>query len=105
MNSQRKLLIIIIATILIVFVAYKSSHNVVSGTTSLDAKLLPELEKNIDNVGTVIIRSKGKSFKVKLENGQCVMPNKYSYSIGIEKIMDLVQNSANIKIIEKKFKC
>lgn len=98
---------IILATIItfVVLWAYSSSKSIVSKTSDgikAGTLLMPELEKNIDNVGTVIIRSKGKSFKVRKEAGQWVMPNKYNYPIGVEKIRDLVQNSAKVEILEKR---
>lgn len=102
---SKKNIILAAVTVVILLWAYSSSRTVVNtkvGEIKQDALLMPDLEKNIDNVGTVIIRSKGKSFKVHKENGQWVMPNKYNYPIGVEKIRDLVQNSARIAIIEKK---
>ncbi len=103
--NTKKLIIIAIVTVLVVLVAYKSAHNVVNTTVSTSKngkKLLPDLEKNADNVGAVMILSKGKSFKLHFENVQWLIINKYSYPVGVEKIRDLVQNSANIRIIEKK---
>jgi len=104
--KNSKLAIIIIAAALIVFGAYESSRNVVNHTSrggvANGAKLLPDLESNMDNVGTVIIRSKGKSFKVHLEDGEWVMPNKFFYPVPVEKIRDLVQSSAAVTILEKK---
>lgn len=100
MNTKRYFILIAVS-IIVLFWAYSASHNVVSNTTPTTL-LIPELAKNIDNIGTVIIYSKGKSFKVHSENDQWVIYNKYSYPVGPEKIRDLVQNSAHIKIIEAK---
>jgi len=98
---NKKLIIIIITTALVLFGAYKSSINVVSNSNTTE-KLLPDLEKNIDNIGNVIIQVKGKSFQIHLENGQWVIADRFLYPVGIEKIRDLVQNSASINILEKK---
>jgi len=102
---NKKYIFLIISTVIILLVAYAASQNIVKDTAKAEKNgelLIPELEKNIDNVGAVVIRSKGKSFKVHLEDGKWVMPNKYNYPVAPEKIRDLVQNSARIKILEKK---
>jgi hypothetical protein len=102
---NKKYIIFILSTILILLIAYKSSQNIVKDAAKSEKNqvlLMPELEKNIDNVGAVIIRSKGQSFKVQLENGNWVMPNKYNYPVSSTKIRQLVQNSAKIKILEAK---
>jgi|GEM_PF-3892066 len=102
---NKKYIILIASTVVILLLAYTSSQNVVKDTAKAEkneALLIPDLEKNIDNVAAVVIRSKGKSFKVHLEDGKWVMPNKYNYPVSSEKIRDLVQNSSKIKILEKK---
>lgn len=103
--TTKKYTILAIAALATLFWAYLASQKVVS-TKSAAMKqselLMPDLGKNIDKIGIVIIRSKGKSFKVHRKDGQWVMPNKYDYPIGVEKIRDLVQNSANVEIIEAK---
>ena len=106
MINDKKLIILTVITIVVAFGAYQSSQNVVSPSiyknTSENKKLLPDLEKNLHNIGTVIIRSKGKSFKVSLTDGQWVMPNKYSYIVPTSKIRDLVNSSAQAVILEEK---
>lgn len=104
MNTKRYFILTVVSVMILSW-AYFASHNVVSRNTNNEGSstlFMPDLRGNIDNIGTVTIRSKGKLFKVHFENGKWVMPNKYSYVVSAEKIRDLVQNSARMQIIEEK---
>lgn len=104
MTTKKYITITLIALAILVW-AYSASKEVVTVKSVQEKKqelLIPDLAKNIENVGTVLIRSKGKSFKVHRQSGSWVMPNKYDYPVDVEKIRDLVQNSARIEILEAK---
>lgn len=102
MVSCKRYTLFVVVTMVLLLWAYMASRSVVVIKEVAEVKFLSELEKNIDNVGTIIIHNKGNVFKVHFENGQWVMPDKYSYIVNTGKIRDLVQNSANAAIIEKK---
>jgi hypothetical protein len=104
MNTKSCFILIGLSAIILSW-AYFASRNVVGDKTKNELSrtlFMPELRKSIDNIGTVTILSKGKSFKINVQNGKWVMPNKYYYAVDAEKIRDLVQNSARIQIIEEK---
>lgn len=99
--KHKKYIFITISSIILILWAYLASVSIVTKAVPGE-KFLPDLEKNISNIGTIVISGAEQPLKVRLENGQWIIADKYSYSVSAEKIRDLVQSSANITIIEKK---
>ncbi|MET0155255.1 MAG: DUF4340 domain-containing protein [Rickettsiales bacterium] len=57
----------------------------------------------INKVARISMRSKGRDFVIeKIEDGEWVMPDRFSYPVEAEKVRSILLNAAELEILEKK---
>lgn len=104
--KSRNLTILFLITFLAVVASFMLAHKQTSQedmSLNSGVEFADELQKNSEKINSIIVKIKDKTLNIKYDGSKWLLHGQdFAYPLDSRKVLDIVTNTANLKILEKK---